>query len=60
MKYGIEIRIGKTWAPARPPTAPPYEFGSREEAETMARVLFPEDYLDPEAVKIIPTSKESA
>ena len=56
MKYGIELRVGSTWTPARPPTAPPYEFATREEAETIARVLFPKEYREGEAIRI--TEKE--
>ncbi len=60
MRYGIEVRIGSHWEPVRPPTAPPYEFKTKEEAEAMAEVLFREIYPDPEVLRVIPTNKEAS
>lgn len=44
MKYGIEVKIGERWHLAHPALSPPYSFARRGEAETMARVLYPEQF----------------
>lgn len=41
MRYGIEIRVGKEWR-ALGPMNSVYEFATRLEAETVARILYPE------------------
>ena len=40
--YGIEIKPNGHWKELGPPGGgPPYRFATREEAETMARILYP-------------------
>ena len=59
MKYGLEVKTGDKWFPVRPPTAPPYEFDTRLEAETMGRVLYGAAVnREPEVVRVV--EKEEA
>jgi hypothetical protein len=46
VKFRIEIKVGDEWRLVHPPRDPPYEFATREEAETMARVLYPRQFLE--------------
>lgn len=61
MSYGIEMKVGNKWLPVRPPTSPPYEFKSKAEAETMARVLFPDLKREGEdaVVRVSPKKEEA-
>lgn len=54
MKYGIERKVGGMWEIVRPPTAPPYEFKSEAEAKTIARILYPTEFNNKEAIRIVP------
>lgn len=53
--YGIEVKIDGEWRAVNPPGGPPpYSFATREEAETMARVLYRGSWDNPELVRIRP------
>jgi hypothetical protein len=54
LKYGIERKVGSIWEMVRPPTAPPYEFESKAEAETMARILYPELFREGLVIRVKP------
>lgn len=56
--YGIEINVKGRWLPVNPPAGPPpYSFKSKEEAETMARVLYRGSWNNPELVRIVGTEE---
>ena len=41
--YGIEVKLTGTWRAIHPPSGPPpYSFKTAIEAETLARILYPE------------------
>lgn len=51
--YGIEIKVSGAWRAVCPPSGgPPYSFGSKPEAETMARVLYPAMASNPALLRI--------
>jgi hypothetical protein len=63
--FGIEVRVGERWEKVHPAFSAAYEFETRIEAETMARLLYPEQYRQrrlgwSEAVRIVDLSKEEA
>ena len=51
--YGIEIKANGKWKVVNPPAGPPpYSFKTKAEAETLARVLYPAIWDNPELCRI--------
>lgn len=51
--YGIEIKVNGKWKAVNPPAGPPpYSFATKPEAETMARILYPAIYKNPELLRV--------
>ncbi len=58
--YGIEIKCSGKWKAMNPPAGPPpYSFKTKAEAETMARILYPAMYNNPELLRIAPAVSAS-
>lgn len=42
MSYRIDVLVDGTWTPTRPSKGKPYTFETRDEAESVARMCYPD------------------